>query len=94
MSYSIQYNPELNKKYPKPNISKHIPTRQIVILVVMFISAYIFAHNGWFKYLLPGDPDVTASAISSLVERVGDGESIKKAVYSFCEEIITGGNIE
>ena len=90
MSYRIQYNPELNRKYSKQKNSTHIPSRHIIILVVMFISAYIFAHNGWFKYLLPGDPDVTSSALETLVERVEDGNPVKDAVYCFCEDIITG----
>ena len=90
MSYSIQYNPELRKKYPKPKFHSQISYKRIIFLILLFVSVYIFAQNGWLKYLLPGDPDVTSAAISNLVVNVGEGSSIKEAVYSFCEEIITG----
>lgn len=92
MSYCIKYNPELNKKYPDFKKQRNIPIKKILIIMILFVSAYIFAQSGWVHYLLPGDPDETASAFSTLVERVGDGDPVREAVYGFCEEIITGGN--
>ena len=94
MSYSIQYNPELTKKYPKPKIYKHIPVKHIILLAIVFASTYIFAYNGWLRIFLPGNPDVTASAFSTLVEQVVDGTPFKDAVYDFCEEIIADGRLQ
>ena len=94
MSYNIQYNSDMNKKYPKNRLRKQLPIKKIVIVSAICVVAYIFTHNGWYKFLLPGDPDVTASALSSLVDNVSDGVSVKNAVYAFCEDIITASNIQ
>ena len=94
MSYIIQYNPDLNKKYPKQRIHKQLPTKQLVIFFVICVVAYMFAHYGWYKFLLPGDVDVTAAALSALIDRIGEGASVKEAVYSFCEDIITANTIQ
>ena len=91
MSYSIHYNPELNKKYPEQKNHRQIPVKKIIIPVAIFVSAYIMIQTGWIRFLLPGNPDVTASALTALTERVSNGEPIKDAVYCFCEEIINGG---
>ena len=91
MSYSVHYNQEFNRKYPKQENQRQIPIRKIIILAIIFVSFYIMAQTGWYKYLLPGNPEVTSSALTTLTERVGNGESIKDAVYCFCEEIINGG---
>ena len=91
MSYSIQYNPELVKKYPKPKIHMDFPVKPIILLLIVFVSIYVFAHNGWFRIFLPGNADVTVSAFSTLVEQVVNGIPVKDALYDFCEEIITDG---
>ena len=91
MSYTIQYNPELKKKYPKKIKYNQLSSKNVLILIVIFVSAYIFAHNGWLNFLLPGDTAVTSAALSQLIEGVGEGRPIKEAVYSFCEEVIIGG---
>ena len=91
MSYSVQYNPELHKKYPTSKKQRNIPVKQIVILVVCFTLAYIIAQNKLYKLFLPGNPDVTTSALVNFTQKVGGGESFKEAVYCFCEEVIRGG---
>lgn len=91
MSYIIQYNPELTRKYPKPKKHMNIPIKPIILMVIIAISACIFAYNRWFQIFLPGNPDVTVSAFSTLVEKVVEGIPVKNAVYEFCEEIITDG---
>ena len=94
MSYSIRYNPDLNKKYPKPKNNKPISVKRLAVISVLIVFAYVFASKGWYKILLPGNPDVTASALSSFVEKIGEGKPVIEAVYSFCEEIIDSGDIE
>ena len=91
MSYCIEYNPELKRKYPKVKMQRHIPTKKLIYLLIFFVVSYLFIQSKVYRYLLPGDPDVTISAFSALVERVGEGEPMKDAVYSFCEEIIMNG---
>ena len=91
MSYSVYYNPELRKKYPKHNVRKQFPVKQVAVIVVILLAVYILAQSGSVKLLLPGNSDVTASALSTLTEKISSGESIKDAVYCFCEEIINNG---
>ena len=43
------------------------------------------------ELLLPGDPEVTATALERLVETVSEGESIQTALTEFCREIIEHG---
>lgn len=91
MSYCIEYNPELNRKYPSIKRIRRKPPMKILILLAVFVSTYILVQSGYIKYLLPGNPDVTISAFSALVEQVGDGEPVKDAFIEFCEEIIANG---
>ena len=91
MSYCIEYNPELREKYPKVKLQRHIPTKKLVYLLVFFVASYLLIQSKVFRYLLPGNPDVTISAFSTMVERVGDGAPMRDAVRSFCEEIIVNG---
>ena len=91
MSYSIEYNPELKRKYPKGKAQRHFLTRKLIYLLVFFAASYLLIQSKAYHYLLPGNPDVTISAFSTMVERVGDGTSMTDAVRSFCEEIIWNG---
>ena len=46
----------------------------------------------WLRdLLLPGNEDVTAAALESMVTDLRDGEAIGQAVESFCKEILAGG---
>ncbi len=91
MSYCIEYNPELKRKYPKIKKQKSVPTKKIVFLLAFCIVSYLLIQSKAYRYLLPGDPDVTISAFSAMVERVGEGAPVKDAVRSFCEDIIMNG---
>ena len=91
MSYCIEYNPELKRKYPKVKFYRQIPIKKVVFLLIFFVSACLFIEKKGYRYLLPGDPDTTIAAFSTMVEQVGDGAPVKDAVRSFCEEIIMHG---
>lgn len=91
MSYCIEYNPELKKKYPKAKFTKQISIKPIIYILVCFVATYLFVESKIYRYLLPGNPDVTIAAFSTLVERVGEGDPMGAAVRSFCEEIILNG---
>jgi len=89
MSYSVSYNPELKKRYPIIQQKKKLGHRVLWLALCAVSIGVLLASNGWLRYLLPGDPDVTAAAFSSLVERVASGVSVKESIYIFCEEILT-----
>ena len=67
----------------------------IIIVAVIFICAlYIGAQNGSLsRILLPGDPEITEAAISTLIENLQDGKTVADAVEVFCKEIISNAQI-
>lgn len=82
MGYSIQYSPQTNHKFP-------VKTKKKVSVPWLLTGVALLALllGGW-KLLLPGDPTVTANALSHLVEDVRSGDSVGEAVTAFCREII------
>ena len=89
MSYLVEYNPELTKKYPTVVKSKKgLSMFSILLLCIAVVGAFCLAQSGLLRYFIPGDPDVTASAFSELLNQIQAGEPIKTSVLSFCEEII------
>jgi len=61
----------------------------IVVCVVLIIAGYF----GGAKLLLPGDPDVSATALENMVDSVQGGEKISDAIVAFCREIIANAEI-
>ena len=92
MSYCVEYNPELNDKYPKVKTKRYLPTKKLMYLLVLVVTVYIFIQGGLYRYLLPGNPDITISAFSNMVKQVSEGDSMKDAIFAFCQEIILNGN--
>lgn len=92
MSYSIKYEPELGKKYPS-TLKRGIKTKKTVILALV-IGLVIFCafQTNVVKFLLPGDPAVTAAAFSSLIEHMEAGVSVKESLIYFCKEIVVNAS--
>lgn len=66
----------------------------IAVICVLLICATVFktAALPWIRdFLIPGDPDVTATALTELVNDLRDGVSFTDAVTTFCREIISNG---
>ncbi len=92
MSYSIQYSKELDKKYPAKHALKSLPgMKAVVIAVLIVVGIYVFASIGILRVLIPGDPEVTAAAVSCFVERVKTGEPVKDAVVLFFKDVVVNG---
>lgn len=92
MSYSIDYNPEKKKTYPLPAERK--PKWLIValaIMTVLFLLQKIDRDHILKSFLIPGDPEITAAAFSSMVDDIREGETVGKAITAFCLEIIDNG---
>ena len=92
MSYYIEYNPEMKEKYPKTRRVIELPIKKLLFIFAVLITSYAFMQCRLYRYFIPGNPDVTMSAFSNMVENVGDGEPVKDAVFAFCKEIIKNGN--
>ena len=87
MGYKIQYSPESNKRYPIrrcTNTLGRIAVLMLAALMLIFTVKYRAAIGRW---LLPGDPDITADALRGLIADVREG-SAGDAIAAFCREII------
>ncbi len=93
MSYNITYDPQQKKRYPAKRKPSKGPYRAAVLLLLAAL-ALLLANPRLSKplrnFLLPGDPQVTKTAIDSMAEDLRTGESLGDAVTAFCREIIHG----
>ncbi len=89
MGYRIEYD-KLGK-LPQP-ARKHRKGVFAVILVLLLVCGAIAVKSAgldWVKeFLIPGDPEITAAALDTLVEDLRSGEGLAEAVRAFCQEII------
>ena len=95
MSYSVEYNPELHKYYPKKNRNTHTKAvRVLFVCAAIAVSIYFLNTANVLQMFLPGDRKVTAAAASDMVQRVRTGESVTDAVFCFFRDVVSGGSIE
>lgn len=92
MSYSIEYEPDKKKIYP---LQVNRKPKWLVIALAVVISIFLMQKldkNQVLKSLLiPGDPEITAAAFSEMMDDIREGQAVRKAVTSFCLEIIDNG---
>lgn len=88
MSYNITYNPDLKKRYPSVRKNKNKPLNTVWILLAGIIAVYVLSRSDIMRYFIPGDPEITVEAFSTMVNRVGQGETVGNAVVDFCKQII------
>ena len=91
MSYNITYNPDLKRRYPVRRKNKYKPLNIVLILLICCVTVYGLTRSGILRYFIPGDPEITVAAFSTMVQRVGQGETVGNAVVEFCKEIINEG---
>lgn len=87
MGYTIQYSPELNKRYPTQKKPKYIVKILIFCLVIAVVFVVARNRSALGRMLLPGDPEVTATALQGLVADIKAGNA-GNAVATFCREIV------
>jgi len=94
MGYKIAYSPEDNRKYPMHKLHP-FPRKWIVptVAATALIIAALSNSDAIGKLLLPGDPDVTQAAITTMVEDVKTGTSLPDAITAFCREIIQNAGL-
>ncbi len=91
MSYCVEYNPELNNRYPARKVRRPKQTALLIVVILLVVTvSYSIFGGKLLKMFIPGDPQVTVAAFSEFVEQVGSGEPIRQAVYCFFQEIIFG----
>lgn len=91
MGYRIEYNPELNSKYPR---KVHTGKGKILLLSAAMLSGIILGFIGinnstaLKNWLLPGNPQVTEAAFSAMIADIRAGEQVGDAITAFCLEIM------
>lgn len=58
-----------------------------IVLAVVIALLCVDIWNGR-QWLLPGDPQVTAQALDTMVDSIREGEPLGEAITCFCREII------
>ena len=93
MSYCVSYNPEFSKRYPfAQRRQRQLSKTLIVLVLIAALTAGAAWRGGILRFLIPGDPDVTVAAFSTMVEKVEMGEPLRESLLAFCREIITNGS--
>lgn len=91
MAYRIDYGSAgnrrkpLHRQPPKPLIKTAL---LVLALVAGAVTVKVVGLNWVRDVLLPGDPEVTASALQNMTDGLRSGESLLDAVTAFCREII------
>ena len=88
MSYKISYTPEDTKRYPLMRKRKPFPWLKCVTVIFVIAAALWVKKQDIPEFLIPGDPDITKSAVQTMVSEVREGESLEDAVFVFCKEIL------
>ena len=93
MSYRVDYNPEMKKRYPSfIKIRRNVPTRPLLIAVAVITICYGIYRSDLLRYLIPGNPAVTTAAFSGMVDNIEAGKTVRQAFLDFCKEIIVNAN--
>ena len=94
MGYRIAYSPEDNRRYPMHKRYKIKRKWIIPVAAFLILTAVLFSRvDALRRFLLPGDPDVTQAAITTMVEDLKTGEPLYDTVTAFCREIIQNAGI-
>lgn len=94
MPYRIDYGHPSDKKYPVPTIRSHLlslTAGAFTLFVLLTGTFWPEGREALRDLLIPGDPEITAEAFSTLVTEVREGEDLSEAVAAFCREIIFDG---
>ncbi len=88
MHYRIVY---ARQKHRIPRLSKRQKMIAGTAVVSLLLIAVFLAFGT--QWLLPGDPEVSATALENMVSSVKNGESLSDAVVAFCQEIVANAQM-
>lgn len=92
MAYKINYGPA--RRIQKTGRGKRHRLLVWILVVVVLLGFYASGLRDKLVYwLLPGDPEVTAAALETMVQQIGTGENVGDAFSCFCREIIDHADI-
>ena len=91
MGYRVEYK-SFGEEKKLPKVRKYKKAVMAAVLVLTLTGGALavkLTGLPWVqKYLLPGDPEVTAAALEQMVEDLRSGYSFTDAVTAFCREIM------
>ena len=95
MSYQIMYDfkkGQINKQQNRRK-NKRLTVAIIVILltVILRISSW---DNAFWEFLIPGNENITKSALQDFTDSLENGQGFSDAVFVFCDAIIQGAKFE
>lgn len=93
MAYKIQYSPEKAHCYPSVTNRVKFKVGKWVILLLALAAAAWMRVNGIPDFLIPGDPTVTRTAATTMIDELRAGVSMSDAVTVFCKEILHGAGL-
>ena len=90
MAYRIDYSTHSSPKIDSPG------KQRITAMAAGFFLLFLLLVNLFWpagteivrQALIPGDPEVTVTAVDNLVSGLKDGQQLSDAVTAFCREII------
>ena len=85
MGYRIAYDPSRKEKFYTTK-SKRVP--RWLIMAILTAGAIAVFGDHIAELLLPGDPQVTSAALSTLVEDLRAGDTFSDAITAFCTHIV------
>ena len=98
MGYKINYNNSALSMKQIVEVEHEQGNRGFAFLLCMIIiCALVFTAKATdfdFYRLLPGDKDVTKSAVTSFLNNISDGLGFEDAITAFCTEILDGVQLE
>ena len=95
MGYRISYGENVQKiEIQEKPAGKRSNKKYFLVaaIVAVLLAAWSFSDR-LTEYLIPGDPEITRSAMTTMVAEIGSGESVGEAVTAFCKEIIAGAQV-
>lgn len=93
MGYNIQYGTtSISTRIKRVRGTKKMRRLECLIAGCALLLMILFGRFGLLDFLIPGDNDVTKAAFSDMIQDVQEGESVKRAVTAFCNEILNSAN--
>ncbi len=89
MAYKIQYDMGRARRFPTRS-RKKIPLWMPLLLGAVVLTATFW--NRIYPLLLPGDPDITASAVSAFAQDMKAGMQFHEAAAAFCKTVLEGAD--
>jgi len=96
MGYRIKYEKDMVKMPVHTQMNKR--TKRILCIGISICAAMmLLSATGSIsklkEWILPGNPQVTETALDNLVADLKEGEKLEDAITAFCQEILDHANI-